>query len=305
MADAFTTLKRLSFGGVEFPFTEISIKGSLRHHLHEFIKRPGGEVETLARRAYSITVRCDMIDAIIPIAPFAQWVDVYPSRLAALVTLCEQGLPQDLFLPNFGKAIRAKAVDWSRTITAARRSGEAVEFQFLEDSSEAFSSVSLIGSSATVLLPKAANLQIEVENLDDVLARDAFERLEDALDRYNTAKDDALNAAEYQVARIDAVIARCNELVSVPSMSLATSATANTAALDLFATAIHIKNEIAAASRPLLALRTPRPAMSVLDVSFELYGKPSFAAEILRLNDLDDAMNIPYATPLNYFAPLP
>ena len=34
MADLFDTLRRASFGGIEFPYTDYEIKGSLRHHVH-------------------------------------------------------------------------------------------------------------------------------------------------------------------------------------------------------------------------------------------------------------------------------
>ena len=305
MTDIFTNLKRLSFGGIEFPFTEIQVKGALRHHLHEFIKRPGGEVETLARRAYSIVVRCDMLDTILPLAPFAQWVDVYPSKLAALVSLCEQGQAQDLWIPNWGRSLRVKATDWTRTIMAAKRSGEAAEFTFLEDSTATFTSLNMIGASAASLVPKLADLQVEIEALNDPPALSAFDRLEAALDAYITAKDDALAAAEYQTARIDAVVARCSDLASVPSLGLSTSAVANTALLSFWAVTIQVRNHQIGGSRPLLARRAPRPNMSVVDLSLEVFGDTTHAVEILRMNDFDDAMSIPFATPFNYLAPLP
>lgn len=302
MSDVFESWDRLSYGGIEFPFTEITIKGSLRHHIHEYIKRPGGEVESLARRAYTVTVRAEMMNSIVPITPFKQWVNLYPSSLSALISLFEQGLPQDLFLPNQGRVLRCKATDWTRSIFAAKRSGESVEFQFLEDSTEAFTTLNLIGATSASLLPKVAALQVEVEAIDDVPALDALDKLQNAITEYITAKDDALAVAEYQTARIDSVVARCNTLASVPSMQVSTSATANTALLSLWAVAIQIRNSQVAASRPLLGYLTPRPGMSVIDLSMDLYGSPKKAIEILRLNDFDDAFAIPRNTLVRYLA---
>lgn len=302
MDDVFTKWARLSFGGIEFPFTEITVKGSLRHHIHEYIKRPGGEVESLARRAYVVTVRAEMMNTIVPVTPFAQWVDLYPSRLSALISLFEQGLAQDLFLPNQGRSLRCKATDWTRSIFATKRSGETVEFSFLEDSTEAFTTLNLIGVGGETLSLKMADLQVEVEAIGDPPALDALDRLQDALTDYITARDDALARAEYQTARIDSVVARSRDLAGVPSMNVATSARANTALISFWSIAIQIRNARVAAAKPLLGYLTPRPLMSVLDVSFDLYGGPQKAVEILRLNDLDNAFAIPRNTLIRYLA---
>lgn len=302
MSDVFDTWRRLSFGGIEFPYTDIQIKGALRHHLHEYIKRPGGEVETLARRAYQITVRCEMLDLVLPVRSFKRYVDLYPSQLSALISLCEQGLPQDLFLPPLGRALRCKAIDWTRSISAARRSGESVEFQFLEDSSDQFTTLNLIGAKSASLTPKLAALQVEVEALGDPDASSAFDRLLDAVNSYIDARDRVTDAAEYQTARIDAAVGRCQELSRVDVINTAAGSAANTALVRTWSIILQERNAQFSSSRPLLGYRTPRAGMSVVDVSVELFDTPANAVEILRLNDLDDAMSIPRDTPIRYLA---
>ncbi len=298
MADIFDTWDRLSFGGIEFPYTDLSIKGSLRHHLHEYIKRPGGEVETLARRAYTITARCEFVDV------FQGYIDLYPSRLSALISLCEQGFAQDLFIPQFGRAMKVKCTEWPRTISAAKRSGEQVEFTFLEDNSEQFTVLNLIGARTAALWPKAAVLQIEINKLGDFEAMNWLEKILDAIEAFLTAYDLATAEVEYVTARIDVVIGRLNRLAQLPVMALATSAAANTAMLGLWSVAVQIKSAQTAASRPLLGWRTNLPFMSVVDVSMFLFGSPAKSVEILRLNDLDDAFFIPFGKPIRYLAPV-
>lgn len=300
MVDVFDNWKQLSFGGIVFPFSDITIKGSLRHYLHEFIKRPGGEVETLARKAYVVSVKCEMLDTIIPVNSFARYVDLYPSRLSALVSLCEQGDPQDLFLPMLGKALRVKATDWTRSISANRRSGESVSFEFLEDSTEAFTALNLIGATSASIVPMMAVVQREVEALGDVRAKDFLDKLIDAVNSYLDAVDRVNEVIEYQTARIDTVVTRCAALAAVPSIGLATSATANLSVIRFWALATRIRDQRASASRPILGFVTDR-VMSVVDVAIAL-GNPLKAIEILRFNDLDDAMAIPRNTSLRYLA---
>lgn len=297
MADIFDTWNRLSFGGIEFPYTELSIKGSLRHHLHEYVKRPGGEVETLARRAYTVTARCEFVDV------FQAYIDLYPSRLSALISLCEQGFAQDLFIPQFGRSMKFKCTEWPRTISAAKRSGEQVDFTFLEDSTEQFTVLNLIGSRVAALWPKAAVLQIEITKLGNFEALSWLEKILDAIEAFLTAYDLATAEAEYVTARIDVVIGRLNRLAQLPVMALATSAPANTAMLGLWSVAVQIRNAQLAASRPLLGWRTNKPFMSVVDISMSLFSTPAKSVEILRLNDFDDAFFIPFGTPIRYLAP--
>lgn len=302
MSDIFDTWKQLSFGGIVFPFTDIQIKGALRHHAHEFIKRPGAEVETLARRSYQITVKSEMIDSIIPVASFARYVDLYPSRLSALVSLCEQGDAHDLFIPNMGRPLTCKATDWTRSITAARRSGESVDFSFLEDSTAQYTTLNLIGATSAALVPSVNVLRGEVAALNDPVALDRIDRLIATLSAYLDAKDRITDAIEYQTARIDAVIGRCLELATLPILGNPIAARANTALLRFWSVAIQVRDVTNAVSRPLLGYVTERPDMSIIDISLSLFGDTSNAFEILRDNDFDDAMSIPFGTFIRYRA---
>jgi len=300
MTDVFDNWKQLSYGGIVFPFTDITIKGSLRHYLHEFIKRPGGEVETLARKAYVISVKCEMIDTVIPVNGFARYIDLYPSRLSALISLCEQGEPQDLFLPNQGKTLRCKATDWTRSISASRRSGESVSFEFLEDSTEAFTTLNLIGATSASIVPLMAVVQREVEALNDPRTKDPLAKLIDAVNSYLDAVDRVTGEIDYQTARIDMVVTRCAALAAVPTLGMATAAKALRSLTRFWATTVRVRDAHASASRPLLNFVTDRP-MNIIDVAIAL-GDPTKAIELLRLNDLNDAMNIPRNTELRYLA---
>ena len=300
MSDVFDTWKQLSYAGIVFPFSDITIKGAQRHYLHEFIRRPGGEVEKLARRAYQITVRSEFVDTVIPRNSFARYVDLYPSRLSALLTVFEQGDSHDLFLPMQGRSLRCKAVDWTRNISAARRSGESVTFEFLEDSTEEFLSQNLVGVQSASIVPQFTVVQREVEKLNDPVSKSALDRLIAAVGRYLDAVDRVTETIDYQTARIDTVVERCSALADTPALGMARAASANRELIRFMALATRIRANTMDVT-PMLGFVVP-DIMDVLQVSTEVYGTPANATSILRYNDFDDAMAIPRGTTVRYKA---
>ena len=72
------TLPRMSFGGIEFPYRRYSLRGSQRLVTHEYLRRPGGEVEKLKRRLYEISVECPFHEV------FRTYPGLWPTKLAAL-----------------------------------------------------------------------------------------------------------------------------------------------------------------------------------------------------------------------------
>lgn len=296
MEDLFSTIRRAGFGGIEFPYTDYSIRGSLRHHVHEYIKRPGAEVESLSRRAYEFSFKCRFVDV------FEAYVDLYPSRLSALISLCEQGLAQDLWVPTMGRSFKCKALTWVRNVSAQMRSGEDVEFSFLEDSSEEFTTLNLIGLKTAAFTPKVVLLTDALAALEDRSWLDFLDDLLGAINAFLTAVDIANSYIDYALAKIDAVIGACIALANLPVMQRAPSAVALRALLEIWAIAAQQRAQVVAAARPIVSYVVDRAYMSVIDVSISLYNSPSRASEILRLNDLDNALAIPRGTLVRYFA---
>lgn len=296
MADLFETVRRASFGGIEFPYTDYSIRGSLRHFVHEYIKRPGAEVESLGRRAYEFSFKCRFVDV------FEGYVDLYPSRLSALISLCETERAHDLWIPTMGRSFKAKAITWVRNVSAQMRSGEDVEFTFLEDGSEQFTTLNLIGLQTAAFAPKTVLLANALNDLGAPTALDMLDTVLNAINGFLTAVDIAQSQLDYELARIDAVIGACVALANLPVMQTAQAAVALRALIDVWAIAAGQKAEAVAAARPIVSYVVDRAVMSVLDVAVDIYGTPARAHEILRLNDLDNALAIPRGTLVRYFA---
>lgn len=298
MADIFDGFKKAAFGDIEFPYVSIGIKGSLRHHVHEYLHRPGAEIESLGRRAYEFRFGCQFH------TDMPSWPDLYPSRLSELVSLCESEQTFDLYVPNLGREVKAKAIEWPRNLLATVRSGESVELVFLEDASERYTAANLIGTVANSAPAQIAAVQFEVEKLAEPELTDLLDDLIAELDKWLSVKEDVELAIEYQHARVDGVFTRCQRLAEAPAMQTTLATPALQATLALWANIARVKNDSLAAARPLAAWITDDDHMSVTDVAMKLFnGSPANTVEILKLNDFDDALDIRVGTRVRYLTP--
>jgi len=296
MADIFEGFKKLAFGDIEFPYVSIAINGALDHHVHRYLHRPGAEIESLGRRAYEIRVEAQFH------TDMPSWPDLYPDRLSQLISLCESEQTFPLYVPNLGGELPCKCTAWPRTLLASVRSGERVEFTFLEDSTERYTADKLITFTSTTIVPKYDAVRFEVEKLGDPEAMSWLDAVLTELDKVLAAQESIEMVADYQHARVDGLFGRVGRLARVPSLQTADGAAALRATLGLWGTVGTQMNDSLITTRPIAAYTTPRDKMSVLDVSFALFGDPSHAMEILNLNDLDDALTIRVGTEVRYLA---
>lgn len=300
-ADIFDTFKKAAFGDIEFPYKSISIKGALDEHRHKYLHRPGWEVEGLGRRGYVFGFECDFHNVA------ASWPDLYPSRLSQLVSLCESEQTFPLYVPNLGRELPAKAIVWNRTLLASVRSGEAVSFEFLEDSTDRYTADKLINFTEGATPTQLEDVRFEVERVpavDDVTLG-LLDDLSDELDKWLALKDLAETTVAFQHARVDGLFTRCQDLARAPTLQTAVAWPALAATLTLWGTIAKLRNESINAARPLAGYTTARDRMSVIDVSMVLFGTPANTIEILQLNDFDDAMALKVGTNVRYLAPLP
>lgn len=294
MTDLFDTWRRAKLDTIEFPFTDLEIRGSLRKHTHEYLKRPGGEVETLGRRCYIFTFKCRFVDV------FEAYADLYPSRLSALISLCESERTYDLWIPPMERAFKVKATEWARTISAMLRNGEDAAFTFEEDNTEQYTTLNLIGVRTSAFPQLATQLAVEARALEEPSLSDQLDALLEEIDSYLTAAALVESEVDYQTARVDGVIRRCQALASMPAMQRAPAAPALRILINVWALAAQAKTDVLTASRPILLYRVERDVMSVLDVAIDIYGAPTKAGELLRLNDLDNALRITRGTYLRH-----
>lgn len=123
---AADNFKSASFNGITFPYVDYAVKGSIRHHTHEYPHEPGGVDEPLGRRLYEFSFTCEFDESMHGIFP-----GLYPNTLTTLFALFEAETVGDLVIPSVG-TFSARCTDWDTRKVAKIRSGEKVNFRFLE-----------------------------------------------------------------------------------------------------------------------------------------------------------------------------
>lgn len=297
MPDIFDSFKKAAFGDLEFPYVSLSIKGSLRHHVHEYLHRPGAEIESLGRRAYEFRYACQFHQ------DMPSWPDLYPSRLSELISLCESGQTFPLYVPNLAREVQAKGIDWPRNLTATMRSGESVDFTFLEDLGALYTADKLIGTVSRSVPVQHDNVRVLIEALQDPPALDALDAFAVELDKWLALLDGLKGDILYLPIRVDALFDAGLALSQTPILQTALGAPAMTATIAMLADIARLRNESMQSTRPFAAYTTERDKMSVVDVSMVLFGTPANAWELMQLNNLDDALSMKLGTTVRYMVP--
>jgi prophage DNA circulation protein len=303
MAADITDVLRLyppaEFAGLTFPYNTCDIEGSLDHHVHKFIHRPGGEVEDLARHLYTIRFSCDFTTTL------KTFRDAYPKRLGELITVFEKGGVHDLVIPNHG-TMRALCTNWPRNLTWKIRNGEKVNLTFLESSPEQFTFNNVLGPSASSLSSQYQSLVVAAvtANGDPIAALAGFkatlEKMKDAIDVVLGWKDEADVVSDYVTSNIEAVLGACEELDSFAPLKDPANALLADALMTLWATATEFAGDQLQQDQIVDSIVTDR-IRTITDLAVEFYGDPSRALELLQLNNFAKAGAIPPSTLVLYY----
>lgn len=307
---AFSKLQKASFDGVEFPFESISTIGVMRDFIHEFPHTPTGKPELMGRKNYEFKLRCPFFRGL----PF--YPDLWPNRLYSLRTKFEIQRIGELHIPTFGTVnayIRSIEIETTSQIL----SGERVNITFIEnDNPQDF-----ISSAITTVGPVSIDAQLEQviakykqKNIGDKAPRSNANDLGDVdavrIGSLLTALDDsvgALIAVRDQVdvygslveAKTQRVAAQCDALDKAFRINNGDAA-AIQANLALWANIVSSLNDIQSKQTDLLVYITPR-LMTINDLSIVLYNDTTHSTELLQINPIDDANNIPPNTRIKYY----
>ena len=294
MPNILDTFPKASFAGVAFPYTKISIHGGLNHHVHTYLHRPGAEIESLGRKPYEVTFHCEFHTTM------RAWTRAYPELLFQLVSLFEREVTDDLTIPNVG-TIRAKAIKWSRDLSARIRSGETAEFGFLEDSQNLFLATSVVALSMAAVPIQAAVLSDVADQLG--LEPGLLDVLLDAIAELTALRDQAELMGALIAMKAEGVMSACARLESLPFFDEPMSWPALDALRDVWASANAVNVDALRRSLPLDSFFVPR-TMTVSEVSMAVCGDTTHAVELLQLNAFDDALAIRPGTVVKHYAVL-
>lgn len=303
----FDRLPLASFAGYEFPVREVTVKGSLRHHVHEYPHSPGGSTEELGRKLYEIKMTCPFHEG------FAKWPQLWPEKLASLRIFFEGGQAWDLTIPTLG-TISARCTTWEQRMNAKARSGEDCEFTFLENQKDAFLIQELITRSEDLPTLNLA-LQTAVPLRDvgrlglsdprifaNTIANEnaTFGRLFAAVDTINSIDGQAEQYGAIVAAKALNAIAICKEVDNLRSLK-------DPANWDIVHTMQDVQAELVKLTRDatgrskVTRLYIVQQTASIAQVATRIYGDTSRAVELLKLNDLDDALSITPGTTIRYY----
>jgi hypothetical protein len=290
------TLPNASFGGIAFPYEDYSVKGSLRHHVHEYPNRPGGDVEPLGRKLYEIAFTCSWHINLIG------WPGLIPGTLRAIRQLCETGSTYPLVVPDIG-TIQAKAIEWPYSLSVKALSGAKITLKFLEHAQQTalvqpVPSVSLdsLQPAATALLVIAeADTSFNINLLNDII---------DALAAVVALIGIAEVGQMIVTRRVSALMSACQVFCDLPACRPPRRYALVMAVRDIWQIAMLLLQDMLRRSTPIVQYVTPR-MMSIVDVSLVLYARTDRALELLKLNELDSALCIPPQTSIQYYAAAP
>lgn len=199
-------------------------------------------------------------------------------------------------------------------MNAKARSGEDCEFTFLEDQKDAFLIQELVTRSedlptlnlalrTAIPLRDVSRLGItDPRVLGNTIANEnaTFGRLFSAVDTITAIDGQAEQYGAAVAAMALNAISICKEVDNLRSMK-------DPANWDIVHTMQDVQSELTKLVRDATgrnkqtrAYIVQQPA-SIAQISTRIYGSTSRAVELLKLNDLDDALNIPAGTTIRYY----
>lgn len=292
------TFQKASFNGIPFPIVRVSVRGGLRHYLHEFPHSPGAEVEKMGRKAYAITMTA-FFHSLPNSRLDEEYPNLYPEKLFSLQKACEDERTGPLVIPNIG-TMQAVAIDWRRTFDfSSALSGEAVEFEFVEDQDR-----DLIFENAELgrgsLEKKNYQLQALVGGIHPVDPPSIFQAINDAVTAVlavqgvGDAMLKVLEAKLLEVANLCQTADRIVELQPPENFALLN------AMKEVWLAANDLAEDLLVRGSPIETY-TVRRMMSVSQAAAQIFGSSEKAIELLQMNPIEDAFAIPEGTVLRYY----
>jgi len=301
---AASKFPKMRFDDVEFPYTDLSVKGGIRETEHEFPHSPGAEIEKGGRKAYRISVTALFHD--IPGSALdEQYPNLYPNRLQLLQEKFEKELTAELVVPTIG-TMKCVATTWTRDFNAKEPTGEAVKLEFVEDSNtaEAFDLKTLSFGVSKVLAANDALLAaVALADFKSTLGQSIFQDINDAITEVQGALDTADAYSRLVAGKFEAVANLCSTADAyVSELQDPMNSAVLDALKDVWASAQDLAENVVETRSPLLKWRVTRK-MSVNQIAMTLYGSTDRTMDILQLNAFEDALEVPAGFLVTYEAP--
>jgi prophage DNA circulation protein len=298
MPDEFKNRAKVGFAGIEFPCDRYRLRGSTRLHIHLYAHVPGGDIEKLGRNLYEIEVSGVFLTSA------KNYANLWPERLAALRDLFEQEWSDYLVLPSIGR-IKAVCKEWDQEFVARVVNGEHANFHFVEDQSSAFLLDQIVTSTTKTIESSSAQLVTLQQAMQDALGpgpagADLFGVIQSTANDVLAIRDQSDLAGLALANKIAVLTNLCYEADrAVEGLKDPANYPVVEALKELWDAARSLGEAVAGPPKTFRYYTTPS-RMSAAEVAIAVYGDSSRATDILELNPINDAFDIPPRTRLRY-----
>lgn len=289
----FDSLQRASFDGVEFPIEEVSLKGGIRDHVHEYPHRDGGKTEKLGRRLYVVRFMT-RFEANLPGYP-----NLWPTSLRTLREKFEAKTIGQLVIPTVG-VMNAYCFDWEQVARMEESlSGERVPLVFREEQQDDLDAIAaFVNEGAQTGMAAQIATVDEEDAANPVIQPDLLTSLDNAVQSVLAIRDQADIYGSQLESKLLLVANTCSDIDR--SLTDPTASRVIDALHNLWDSALTALKDLQNQKSDLQTFTVP-VLMSILEVSTKLYGDTSHQMELLQMNPIDDAFAIPANTPIRYY----
>lgn len=289
-----------SFDTIEFPYSDLQVKGGIRFAKHEFPHSPGAEIEKMGRHPYEITFAAWFHD--IPKSAIERQYPALYSRLEQLRERFEQEKTADLVVPTVG-TIKAVATSWSQRFNPQTPSGETFEITFVEDQDSAtlaplvidLADAQSLADSFDSLAAAAA-----IADFNKVATKGFFQELNDAV----TSVQAVFGRADAMSRVIEGKLRALEQLISwgdsqVEEFQNPSNHLVVEALKDVWKATRDLQDNVIGSSQGIRTWTT-ETVMTVNQIAIHLYGSTEKGFELWQLNSFTDSNKVPAGTDVKY-----
>jgi hypothetical protein len=301
-ANEFANLARTSFAGIEFPVDRYRLGGSSRVHIHIYAHVAGGDIEKLGRDLYEAEVHIPFLTSATKYMGGAAG-PLWPNRLATLRRLFEEETTDYLVLPSVGR-IKMMCTKWDQEFDARVLNGEHATFRFVEDQSTAFLLDQIVNTTSKSVETTSAKLK----TLSDAM-RDAegpkegdgiFDTIQKTANSLLAIRDQVELGGLLLAAKIEMLTSLCAEAdKTVQGFQSPQNFPVLDAMKELWAATVSLGEAVLGPPTSFAFYETPA-RMTVTQISIAIFGTSERTTDILELNPIANAYDIPARTSIRY-----
>lgn len=291
-----------AFEDIEFPYSDLQVKGGIRFAKHEFPHSPGAEIEKMGRHPYEITFAAWFHD--IPKSAIEKQYPGLYSRLERLRVLFEKEITGNLVVPTVG-TIKAVATTWTQRFNPQSPSGETFEITFIEDQDTAELRPNVVDLADAQALEDSFDslaAAAAIADFKSVAAKGFFQQLNDAVtgvlaifgraDAMSRVIEGKLRALEQLISTMDTQI----EEMQHPSNHLVVEALK-----DVWKATRDLQENVVGTTQTIRTWTTETP-MTLNQIAIKLYGTTEKGFELLQINSFKETNPVPAGTDVKYIA---